>query len=91
MKIGIIITTYQKLDGSSPSLLKKAIDSIKNQTHQDYTLIVIGDKYEDDDEFKSICNDPDLKGKIISVLSVIINSQKYDANIKLLSVFERKS
>jgi acetyltransferase-like isoleucine patch superfamily enzyme len=65
MKIGIIITTYQKLDGSSPSLLKKAIDSIKNQTHQDYTLIVIGDKYEDDDEFKYICNDPDLKGKII--------------------------
>jgi glycosyltransferase involved in cell wall biosynthesis len=56
MKIGVVIITYQKLDGSSPSLLKRAIDSIKNQTHQDYTLIVIGDKYEDDDEFKSICN-----------------------------------
>ena len=65
MKIGVIVITYQKLDGSSPSLLKRAIDGIKNQTHQDYTLIVIGDKYEDDDEFKSICNDPDLKGKII--------------------------
>lgn len=64
MKLGILITTYQKLDGSTPSLLKRAIDSIKNQTHQDYTLIIIGDKYEDNNEFESICNDKDLEGKI---------------------------
>jgi len=65
MKLGIVITTYQKPDGSTPSLLKRAIDSVKNQTHQDYTLIIIGDKYENNYEFESICNDKDLKDKII--------------------------
>ena len=65
MKLGIVIATYQKLDGSTPSLLKRAIESIKNQTYQDYTLIIIGDKYEDNNEFENICNDPDLKDKII--------------------------
>lgn len=65
MKLGIVIATYQKLDGSTPSLLKRAIESIKNQTHQDYTLIIIGDKYEDNNEFESICNDVDLGDKII--------------------------
>lgn len=65
MKLGIIITTYQKSNGSTPSLLKRAIESIKNQTYQDYTLIIIGDKYENNDEFEAICNDNDLKGKIV--------------------------
>lgn len=65
MKLGIVIATYQRLDGSTPSLLKRAIGSVKNQTHQDYTLIIIGDKYEDNSEFESICNDPDLKDKIV--------------------------
>jgi virginiamycin A acetyltransferase len=65
MKLGIVITTYQKSDGSTPLLLKRAIESIKKQTHQDYTLIIIGDKYENNNEFENICNDPDLKDKIV--------------------------
>jgi acetyltransferase-like isoleucine patch superfamily enzyme len=65
MKLGILITTYQKANGSTPELLARAINSIKNQTYQDYTLIIIGDKYEDNNEFESICNDPDLKDKIV--------------------------
>jgi virginiamycin A acetyltransferase len=65
MKIGIVIATYQRFDGSTSALLKRAIESVKNQTHQDYTLIVIGDKYEDNNEFESICKDSELKDKII--------------------------
>lgn len=65
MKLGIVITTYQKQDGSTPTLLKRAIDSVKSQTHQDYTLIVVGDKYEDNNEFESLCRDEDIQGKII--------------------------
>lgn len=64
MKLGIVIATYQRLDNSTSSLLKRAIESIKSQSHQDYILIVIGDKYEDNNEFESICNDKDLKEKI---------------------------
>jgi glycosyltransferase involved in cell wall biosynthesis len=65
MKLGIVIATYQRPDGSTPSLLKRAIDSVKNQTHQDYILIIIGDKYEDNSEFESICNGSNLKDKIV--------------------------
>jgi virginiamycin A acetyltransferase len=64
MKIGIIIPTYQKSDGTTPLLIKRAIKSIKSQKHQDFSLIIIGDKYEDNNEFENICNDKDLKGKI---------------------------
>jgi glycosyltransferase involved in cell wall biosynthesis len=67
MKLGIVIATYQRLDGSTPSLLKRAIDSIKNQTHQDYTLIVIGDKYEDNNEFERVCKESKLNDKIIYI------------------------
>jgi acetyltransferase-like isoleucine patch superfamily enzyme len=65
MKLGIVIATYQRFDGSTPTLLKRAIESVKDQTHQDYTLIVIGDKYEDNNEFENICNNAGLKDKII--------------------------
>jgi acetyltransferase-like isoleucine patch superfamily enzyme len=65
MKLGIIIATYQKLDGTTPALLKRAIESVKNQTYQDYTLIIIGDKYEDDDEFEKICSGSELNDKIV--------------------------
>lgn len=56
MKLGVVITTYQKPDGTTPILLKRALDSIKNQSYQDYILVVIGDKYEDNSELESICN-----------------------------------
>jgi virginiamycin A acetyltransferase len=65
MKLGILITTYQKLDSSTPEILKRAIDSIKNQTYQDYTLIIIGDKYEDNNEFETICSNAGLGDKLI--------------------------
>lgn len=65
MKLGIIITTYQKSDGSTPTILKRAVESIKNQSYQDYILIIIGDKYEDNDEFENICNSFNLKKKLV--------------------------
>lgn len=65
MRLGILITTYQKLDGSTPDLLKRAINSVKNQTHQDYTLIVIGDKYDDNSEFEIICRNANLGNKLV--------------------------
>ena len=85
MKLGIVIATYQKSDGSTPSFIKRAINSIKNQTHKDYTLIIIGDKYEDNIEFESICNDKDLEGKIHYVnLPNAKERDKYPAGSKEL-------
>lgn len=51
MKLGIVITTYQRPDGNTPSYLTRALLSIKNQIHQDYKVFLIGDKYTDNDEF----------------------------------------
>ena len=67
MKLGIIITTYQKPDGTTPAILKRALDSVKDQTYQDYVLVVIGDRYDDDVEFQHICNSIGLNDKIICV------------------------
>jgi len=51
MKLGIVISTYQKPNGQTPTLLTRALNSIKSQTHQDYKVFLIGDKYNDEDEF----------------------------------------
>lgn len=56
MKLSIIIPTYQREDNSTPFYLKRALDCIFNQTHQDFKVYVIGDKYEDNEEFLKICS-----------------------------------
>lgn len=54
MKLGIIIATYQRADNSTPAYLTRALESIKNQTHQDYKVFLIGDNYENDNEFSTL-------------------------------------
>lgn len=50
MKLAIVTPTYRKLDGSTYYHLKKAIESVKNQSHQEYKLFLIGDDYTDNNE-----------------------------------------
>lgn len=54
MHLAITIPTFKKSNGKSPFFLTRALDSIFNQTYTDFKIYLIGDKYEDDDEFKSI-------------------------------------
>lgn len=54
MKLAINLSTYQKKDGTTKYLLKRTLESIKNQSHQDYKVFLIGDKYDDNDEFIEI-------------------------------------
>jgi len=51
MKLGIIICTYQREDGKTPFYLNRALDSIKNQTYNNYKIFLIGDRYENNSEF----------------------------------------
>jgi len=53
-KLGIVIATYQRKDGSTPKYLTRALDSVFNQTYQDFKIFLIGDKYEDEDEIKNL-------------------------------------
>ena len=51
---GIVIATYKRRDGSTPSLLRRALDSVFKQTYKDFVVYVIGDKYEGNQEFIDI-------------------------------------
>lgn len=51
MTLGIVIATYMKPDGSTKEHLKRALLSVKNQSFQDYKIALIGDKYENEEEF----------------------------------------
>jgi glycosyltransferase involved in cell wall biosynthesis len=54
MRFAITTATYKRSNGTTPFYLKRALDSVFNQTYQDFKIFVIGDKYEDPDEFLSI-------------------------------------
>jgi glycosyltransferase involved in cell wall biosynthesis len=55
MKLAIIISTYYRKDGRSSSFLTRALNSIANQTYQDYKIFLTGDRYENNEEFETIC------------------------------------
>jgi hypothetical protein len=54
IKIGIVIPTFRREDGNSINYLTRSLNSIKNQTFKDYKVFLIGDRYEDNDEFIQI-------------------------------------
>jgi len=78
MKIGIVIPTYQKQNGTTPSLLTRALKSIKNQTHNDYKVFLIGDKYENDNEFIELATSViDIDKIYYENLSNAVEREKY--------------
>lgn len=54
MKLGIVINTYQKSDGTTKQYLIRALKSVVSQKYQNYKVFLIGDNYEDDIEFNEI-------------------------------------
>jgi glycosyltransferase involved in cell wall biosynthesis len=56
MKLAIVITTYQRKNGSTPFYLRRALDSVFNQDYKDFMVFIIGDNYEDNQEFIDICS-----------------------------------
>jgi len=53
-KFGIVICTYYRKDGSSFLKVSRAIKSIENQTNKEWKIFLIGDHYENEEEFKKI-------------------------------------
>lgn len=53
-KYGIVVTTYKRKDNSSFQKLKRSIQSIERQSLNDWKLYLIGDHYEDEQEFNTI-------------------------------------
>jgi glycosyltransferase involved in cell wall biosynthesis len=59
MKLSIVIPTYYRWDGSTLTYLKRALDSVFNQTHQDFKIYLIGDRYEHPNEVESLISNYD--------------------------------
>jgi glycosyltransferase involved in cell wall biosynthesis len=57
MKLSVVIPTYYRNDGSTSYYLKRALDSVFSQTHQDFKIYLIGDRYEpEEDVLETISN-----------------------------------
>ncbi len=52
---GISINTYYKKNGETFAHLSKTIESVLNQTYQNWIIFLVGDKYENQEEFEKIC------------------------------------
>ena len=56
MKIGIIIRTYKRKQGTSKKYLTKMFHMLENQTYKNFKVFIIGDNYSDNKEFEHLCN-----------------------------------
>ena len=54
IKLGIVISTYQRPDGKTPELLTRTLKCLLNQTYQNWKLFLIGDDYKDNKEFNKL-------------------------------------
>lgn len=56
MTLGVTIHTYQRADGQTPTLLSRAIQSVANQSYQNFKIFIVGDKYNNNKEFEDVIN-----------------------------------
>jgi glycosyltransferase involved in cell wall biosynthesis len=76
MTLPIVFPTYYRPDGKSGFYVRRLLDSIYNQTHQDFVVYMIGDKYYDGYEFTNIADSYDDRLKAIN-LSYAKERDKY--------------
>jgi len=77
MKITIKISTYQRADGRTPEILTRALESIKSQTYQNYKVYLIGDKYDNNDEFIKLSTIIDKDKIYVENLTYAKEREKY--------------
>jgi glycosyltransferase involved in cell wall biosynthesis len=80
LRLAISLTTYQRQDGKSPFYLRRSLDSVFAQEHQDFHLFVIGDHYENDAEFKEIVSAYPQKKMFVENLKNSVEREKYSNN-----------
>ncbi len=77
MKLGIIIPTFRKLDGSTQKHLSIALKSITEQTHKDYKVFLIGDDYSDHSELIELSKIIDSDKIYVENLPIAVERNKY--------------
>lgn len=51
--IAVIMATYQRSDKTTPQLIEKTLLTLKAQTYKNFKLFLIGDRYDNREEFES--------------------------------------
>jgi hypothetical protein len=64
MRLAVVTSTYYRSDGKTNFFLSRCLNSIKSQTHDDYKVFLIGDRYEKEEEFLDIAKKIISKDKI---------------------------
>lgn len=54
MNLAVVIVTYQRKDGKTPFYLKRALDSVFSRQHKDFKIFLIGDHYENNNEWSHL-------------------------------------
>lgn len=54
VNFAVKISTYQRKDGKTPFYINRALTSVFSQEYQNFKVYVIGDRYEDEKEFKTL-------------------------------------
>ena len=73
----IIIPTYQRPDGRTPVLLKRALDSVFAQSYTNFKIYLIGDKYEDEQELSNLISQYPQKQIYYENLPIAKERSKY--------------
>lgn len=84
MKIAIGIPTYKRADGTTPMYLTRALESVLSQTHQDFKIFLIGDDYEDQEEFERLASIVPADKIHAENLDVAVERSKYPVGSKEL-------
>lgn len=82
--IGIVIATYKRPDDKTPFYLRRLLRTIFNQTYKDFKVYVIGDKYEDDQEFVNILRWFPMNQIYFKNLPIAMERSKYFDNPEAL-------
>lgn len=77
MKFGVIIATYKRPDGRTPFFLRRALESVKRQIHEDYLVLLIGDCYEDEEELLALSKIIDEDRLYVENLQIAVERTRY--------------
>ena len=77
MKFGVIIATYRRPDGRTSFFLRRALESVKRQLHQDYLVLLIGDCYEGEEELAALSEIIDSEKMHLENLEIAVERARY--------------
>ncbi len=81
MKLGIVTPTYYRNDNKTIFYLKRNIDVIFSQTHDDFKLFLIGDNYKNQNEVEDLLKNYDSNKIYFENLPIAMERDNYTNKI----------